>query len=44
MDVLVDIGKAVLALGLLGLVVIAIPILFMFIFMIATGIDQRMDR
>ncbi|MGH9174582.1 MAG: hypothetical protein ACRD1H_09495 [Vicinamibacterales bacterium] len=44
MDVLIDIGKALLALGLLGLVVILIPILFMFIFSIATGIDSRMSR
>ena len=44
MDALVEIGKAILAVGVIGLVLLLIPILFMFIFSIATGIDERMNR
>ncbi len=44
MDFLVEIAKAILAVGVIGLILIAIPILFMFIFSIATGIDERMNR
>lgn len=44
MDALVEIIKAVAAVGVIVVVTLLIPILFMFIFMIATGIDQRMDR
>jgi hypothetical protein len=44
MDALVEVIKALLALGVIALVTLLIPILFMFIFTIATGIDQRMDR
>ncbi len=44
MDFLVEIAKAILAVGVIGLVLIAIPILFMFIFSIATGIDDKMNR
>lgn len=44
MDILAEIAKAVLALGLIALVTLLIPILFMFIFTIATGIDEKMNR
>lgn len=44
MDFLVEIAKAILAVGVIGLVLILVPILFMFIFGIATGIDERMNR
>ncbi len=44
MDFLAEIAKAILAVGVIGLVLIAIPILFMFIFSIATGIDDKMNR
>jgi hypothetical protein len=44
MDALTEIVKAIVALGVIGLIAILIPILFMFIFTIATAIDQRMDR
>jgi hypothetical protein len=44
MDVLVEIIKAIAAVGVIVVLTLLIPILFMFIFMIATGIDQRMDR
>ena len=44
MDALVEVIKALLAVGVIVLVTLLIPILFMFIFTIATGIDHRMDR
>ena len=44
MDIVVEIAKALLALGVIALVALLIPVLFMFIFTIATGIDHRMDR
>lgn len=44
MDVAIEIGKAILTVGVIGLVLILIPILFMFIFSIATGIDEKMNR
>ena len=44
MDVLVEIIKAIAAVGVIVILTLLIPILFMFIFVIATGIDQRMDR
>jgi predicted RND superfamily exporter protein len=44
MDALVEIIKAIAAVGVIVVLTLLIPILFMFIFMIATGIDQRMDR
>ena len=44
MDVLVEIVKAIVAVGLIVVVTLLIPILFMFIFTIATGIDSKMDR
>lgn len=44
MDVLVELLKTVAAFGLLFAVLIAIPILFIFIFEIATGLDERLNR
>jgi hypothetical protein len=44
MDVLIEIAKAILLLAGIALVLIAIPILWMLIFEIATSIDRRMDR
>ena len=45
MDTLVEIAKAILAIGVIGVVaIILIPILFMFIFTIATSIDEKMNR
>ncbi|HUG15844.1 MAG TPA: hypothetical protein VMM78_12610 [Thermomicrobiales bacterium] len=44
MDVIVDLGKAALAVGGLVLVLLLIPIFFMSIFVIATAIDHRMDK
>jgi hypothetical protein len=44
MDILIELGKAVMALGALFLILIAIPILFIFIFEIATGLDDRLSR
>jgi hypothetical protein len=44
MDILIELGKAVVALGALFLILIAIPILFIFIFEIATGLDDRLSR
>jgi hypothetical protein len=44
MDTLIEIGKALLVLGLLGLIVVLIPILFMFIFNLATDMDPDLDR
>ena len=44
MDILVEFAKAILAVGVIGLVLLLVPILFMFIFTIATGIDEKMDR
>ena len=44
MDALIEIGKALLALALLGLVLVLIPILFMFIFNLATDMDRNLDR
>jgi hypothetical protein len=44
MDLLVELVKAIAAVGVIVVLTLLIPILFMFIFMIATGIDQRMDR
>lgn len=44
MDALVEIGKAILAVGVIGVVAILIPVMFMFIFTIATSIDERMSR
>jgi hypothetical protein len=44
MDVVVELAKSAFTLVGLFLVLIAVPILFMFIFGIATGIDDRMNR
>lgn len=44
MDVLIELVKAGLTFGLFFLILIAIPILFIFIFEIATGIDDRLSR
>lgn len=44
MDTLAEIAKAILALGAIGIIALLIPILFMFIFTIATGIDEKMNR
>lgn len=43
MDAIVEIGKAILALGGLFLVLLLIPLFFMSVFVIATAIDRRMD-
>ena len=44
MDVLIELVKAAATFGLFFLILIAIPILFVFIFEIATGIDERLGR
>ncbi len=44
MDALVEIVKAVGTLGVIFAILIAIPILMVFIFEIATGIDDRLSR
>ena len=44
MDILTDIGKALLTLLLFGALLFVIPTLFMLIFNIATGIDRNLDR
>ena len=44
MDILIELLKAVIAIGILFAVLIAIPILFIFIFEIATGLDDRLSR
>lgn len=43
MDVIIEIGKAAVALGGLFLVLILIPLFFMSVFVLATAIDRRMD-
>jgi hypothetical protein len=44
MDLIADIGRSALTVIALFVVLIAVPILFMFIFGIATSIDDRLDR
>jgi hypothetical protein len=44
MDFVMELVKAAIALGALFVILIAIPILFIFIFEIATGLDDRMSR
>ena len=44
MDFLAEVLKAILTVGVIGLVLILIPIVVMFIFGIATGIDEEMNR
>jgi Sec-independent protein secretion pathway component TatC len=44
MDFVIELGKAALAFGVLFAILIAIPILFIFIFEIATGLDDRLSR
>ena len=44
MDFLIELVKAAVALGALFAILIAIPILFIFIFEIATGLDDRLSR
>lgn len=44
MDFLLEIVKTVAAFGLLFAVLIAVPILFIFIFEIATSMDDRLHR
>jgi len=44
MDVVTDLLKAGITLGGILLLLMLIPILFMFIFSIATGIDDRLER
>lgn len=44
MDIVIELLKTVAAFGLLFAVLIAIPILFVFIFEIATGLDERLHR
>lgn len=44
MDLIADIGKALIGVAGILLLLIAIPFLFMTIFSIATGLDERMNR
>jgi hypothetical protein len=44
MDAIVEIIRAILAVGTIVLVLLLIPVLFMTIFSIATGIDERLNR
>ena len=44
MDAILEIGKAIIAVGGILLLLVAIPFLFMTIFSIATGIDERLNR
>jgi hypothetical protein len=44
MDALVEVGKAILQVGVIVVLAILIPVLFMFIFTIATSLDERMSR
>ena len=44
MDFVIELLKTVIAFGVLFAILIAIPILFIFIFEIATGLDDRMGR
>lgn len=44
MDVITELAKGAITIGALFVILIAVPILFMYIFSIATGIDSRMDR
>lgn len=44
MDALVEVAKALLTVGVIVAVTILIPILFMFVFTIATSIDEKMNR
>lgn len=44
MDALAEVLKALLTLGVIIAITILIPILFMFIFTIATSIDEKMNR
>jgi hypothetical protein len=44
MDVVTDLLKAALALAGFFILLVLIPILFMFIFSIATSIDERLER
>lgn len=44
MDFVMELVKAAIALGALFVILIAIPILFIFIFEIATGLDDRLSR
>jgi hypothetical protein len=44
MDFVMELVKAAIALGALFAILIAIPILFIFIFEIATGLDDRLSR
>lgn len=44
MDAVLEVIKALLAVGVIGLVALLVPILFMLIFSIATSIDERMNR
>ncbi len=44
MDAVVEVLKALLTIGLIVAITILIPVLFMFIFTIATSIDEKMNR
>jgi|GEM_PF-2271772 len=44
MDAVVEVLKAILAIGVIGLIALLVPFLFMIIFSIATSIDERMSR
>lgn len=44
MDILTDLGKAALTLFALGVILVLIPVLFMFVFTIATDIDENLNR
>lgn len=44
MDIVVDLIKAVIALVAILVILILIPFLFMTIFSIATGLDERLNR
>jgi hypothetical protein len=43
-DLLVDILRAVLMIGFIGLVIAVVAGLFMIVFSIATGIDRKIQR
>jgi hypothetical protein len=44
MDAILEILKAILAVGVIVLVALLVPVLFMLVFTIATSIDERMSR
>ena len=44
MDAIIEIVKAIGTVAVIGVILIAIPILMVFIFEIATGLDDRLTR